>query len=328
MTPDTQRTLLAQPVILLLLLGVNISQVKDFGSRLLAQDPLFIARLALVVPDPGESVRLESDVALWILRAPGDNPRGTAILLHGNDRRGSWQPAALALQGAMIRAGYDVLSVDQKGYGATPLPGANADWSAWDPTIVAKQALEYLRSANNARSPATIIVGHSMGANDAVHWLSDGVEVDAAYLFGGSNDPPTGSESQWVKVFHQHRRMKCCIPLEKMRMIRDHFHGGAVQFAATLPPSHAAVHYVRFGLEYDDVTRDREPLYAAISAPKTVCDFAGVTHYFNTLSLRNFALIDTLAIRHTAAIFSSVDGAGGGCSSENSRIVAHQTSSP
>ena len=118
------------------------------------------------------------------------------------------------------------------------------------------------------------------------------------------------------------------MPLEKMRMIRDHFHGAAVRFAAALPPGHAVVHFIRFGLEYEDVARDREPLYAAISAPKTVCDFAGVTHYFNTLSLRNFALIDTLAIKRTAAIFSSFDRAEPGCPGENSRMVVHQTGSP
>jgi len=217
------------------------------------------------------------------------------------------------LQGALVRAGYDVLSVDQIGYGSTPLPNADADWSAWNPTIVPKQALSYLRIANNARAPATIVVGHSMGVDDAMQWLSGGADVEAAYLFGGSDDPPVDPESEWVKVFHQQRKMPCCMPLKKMRMIRDHFHIGAAQFAVALPQVHAAVHFVRFGIEYEDVVRDREPLYAAISAPKTVCDFAGVTHYFNTLSLRGFALIDTFAVRRTADIFSGLEQAEHAC---------------
>jgi len=308
-----QWTLLALPGILLVLLGGSVRQIKDFGSRLWAQDPLFLLRLAPTVPNPGTRVHLESGTAAWILRAPSDTPRGTAILLHGNDPHGSRQPAALALQGALVRAGYDVLSADQAGYGATPLPNADADWSAWDPTIIPKQALSYLRSANNARAPATIVVGHSMGVNDAMQWLSDGADVEAAYLFGGSDDPPVGPESEWVRVFHQQRKIPCCMPLKKMRMIRDHFHIGAAQFAVALPQVHAAVHFVRFGIEYDDVVRDREPLYAAISAPKTACDFAGVTHYFNTLSLSGFVLIDTLAVRRTADIFSGLQQAEHAC---------------
>jgi pimeloyl-ACP methyl ester carboxylesterase len=303
MPAKIQWKLLALPAVLLLLLGVSAKQVGDFDSRLLAQDPLFVLRLALVVPDPGASLSLQHGIGAWILRTPADRPQGTAILLHGNDPRASWQPAALALQGSLLRAGYDVLSVDHAGYGATPAPDVNADWSAWDPTIGPKQAFRYLRSAH-ARAPTTIVVGHSMGVDVALQWLSDGADVQAEYLFGGSIDRPTGSENDWIGVFHQQRHMRCCIPLQTMRTVRDRFYSGADHFARVLPGGHAMVHFVRFGIEYADVTQDREPLYADIPAPKMVHDFAGVTHYFNTLSLRGgFVLLDTLTVQRTAAIF-------------------------
>jgi pimeloyl-ACP methyl ester carboxylesterase len=303
MPPRIQWKLFALPTMLLLLLGLSVSQVGDFGSRLFARDPFFVLRLALVAPNPGASVPLQQGTGAWILRTQAERPRGTAILLHGNDSLASWQAAALSLQGSLVRAGYDVLSVDHAGYGATPVPDVNADWSAWDPTIGPKQALGYLRSAN-ARAPTTIVVAHSMGVDVALQWLSDGADIQAEYLFGGSIDRATGSESDWIGVFHRQRHMRCCIPLETMRMVRDRFYGGADRFALALPRGHAIVHFVRFGIEYADVARDREPLYADIPTPKTVYDFAGVTHYFNTLSLRGgFVLIDTLTVMRTAGIF-------------------------
>jgi pimeloyl-ACP methyl ester carboxylesterase len=303
MPPKIQWPLFALPAMLLLLLGVSVKQVGDFGSRLFMRDPLFVLRLALVVPNPGASVPLEHGTGGWILRIPTERPRGTAILLHGNDPRASWQPAALALQGSLARAGYDVLSVDHAGYGATPAPDAGADWTAWDPTIGPKQALDYLHSGT-ARAPTTIVAAHSMGVDVALQWLRDGADIQAEYLFGGSIDRPTGSESDWIGVFHQQRNMRCCIPLQTMRVVRDRFYSGADRFALVLPEGHAMVHFVRFGIEYADVTRDREPLYADISVPKAVHDFAGVTHYFNTLSLRGgFVLIDTLTVRRTADVF-------------------------
>lgn len=311
--PRIQWRLFALPVILLVLLGVNVSQVGHFGSRLWVQEPLFPLRLALVVPNSGARVRLEPGIGAWMLRTPRDSPRGTAFLLHGNDPLASSQPAAVAMQGALVRAGYDVLSVDHPGYGATPPPNADADWSAWDPTIGPKQALDYLRSANNARAPATIVVAHSMGVDVALHWLKDGADVHAAYLFGGSIDHPTAPENEWISVFHRQRRMACCLPLKTMRAIRDQFYSGADRFTGALPQGHAEIHFVRFGIEYADVTRDREPLYADITPPKTVCDFAAVTHYFNALSLRRFVLIDTLAVARTAEVFSGTGQADSGC---------------
>ena len=313
LSPQTRWRLLAQPGILLVLLAISVRQVGDFDSRLLVQQPLFLLRLALVAPNPGARARLESGTAAWILRTPSNSPRGTAILLHGNDPRASWQPAALALQGALVRAGYDVLSVDHIGYGATPLPNARADWRAWDPAIGPRQALSYLHSANAARAPETIVVAHSMGVDVALEWLKEGADVQAAYLFGGSIDRPTGPENAWISVFHQQRRIPCCMPLQTMRMIRDQFYSGADRFTAALPRSHPVVHFVRFGIEYADVARDREPLYTDLSPPKTACNLAGVTHYFNTLSVRGFVLIDTLTVRRTAELFSVTQPAAGTC---------------
>ncbi len=323
MSPLMRRTLLALPVIVLVLLGMTVKQVKDFGSRLLAQQPQFLLRLALVAPNPGARLHLESDCGAWILRTHA--PRGTAILLHGNDPLASKQPAALAMQGALMRAGYDVISIDHPGYGATPLPNANADWKEWDPTICPARALNYLLSeagpahpATAARAPATIVVAHSMGVDVALALgVSRGADIQAEYLFGGSIDRPEDPDNGWVKEFFQQRRTPCCMSLPTIRRVRDEFYIGADRFALALPPDHPVVHFVRFGIEYDDVALIRDRLYGDISPPKTMCDLSGVTHYFNTLSLRfnplllpGFVLMDTLAVKRTAELFSPGEQTG------------------
>jgi len=262
-----------------------------------------------------------------MLRTP--TPRGTAILLHGNDPLASRQAAALALQGALMRAGYDVISIDHPGYGATPLPGVDADWKAWDPTICPARALNDLASAAGSghpttppRAPTTIVVGHSMGVDVALELgVSRGADIQAEYLFGGSIDRPTDPDNGWIKEFFQQRRTPCCMSLPTIGRVREQFYSGADRFALALPPDHPVVHYVRFGIEYDDVARIRDVLYADIPPPKTVCDLSGVTHYFNTLSLRfsplllpGFVLIDTLAVKRTAEIFSPAGQGGHACS--------------
>jgi hypothetical protein len=326
LSPLTRRRLLALPAILLLLFGITATQVKDFGWRLLAQQPQFLLRLALVAPNPGERVDLGSDCGAWLLRAPLRTPLGTAILLHGNDPLASKQPAALAIQGALMRAGYDVVSVDHPGYGATPLPNPDADWKAWDPTICPARALEYLRSGRFARAPGAIVVAHSMGVDVALGWIAErgGAGIQAEYLFGGSIDRPRDPESGWIKEFLQQRGAPCCMSLQTLRRVRDQFYSGADRFALALPPDHPVIHFVRFGMEYDDVARVRELLYTDIPPPKTLNDLAGVTHYFNTLSLRvnqlllpGFVLIDTLAVKHTAAIFSPPRQTGRGAAARD-----------
>ncbi len=313
MPPVIQWGLFALPAIPLVVLAINVRYMVDFGSRLFVQDPFFLMRSAFALADPGERINFDSGTAAWILRVPSDHPRGTAILLHGNHPLASRQPAAVAMQGALLRAGYDVLSVDHPGYGASSIPSADADWRAWDPSIGPRQALRYLRSASLARGPETIVVAHSMGVDVALQMLSDGADVQAAYLFGGSVDRPLGPENDWIHTFHRQRNMRCCLPINSMRMIRDQFYGGADHYAIALPQHHAMVHFVRFGIEYPDVVRDRETLYAAITPPKRVCNFARVTHYFNAASMRRFVLIDTLAVKRTAVILSNSENADNAC---------------
>jgi hypothetical protein len=68
------------------------------------------------------------------------------------------------------------------------------------------------------------------------------------------------------------------------------------------------------------VARVRQLLYSDIPPPKALCDLSGVTHYFNTLSLRlnplllpGFVLVDTLAVKRTAQVFSRGQQTANGC---------------
>ena len=297
-----QPMLLAMPIVLVLLLSLQVRQPGNFGSRLLEEDSLFPLRMALAVPAPGGRLPLEHSTAAWLREVPVGEARGTAILLHGNHRRGSRQPTAMALQGALLRAGYSVLSVDHPGSGESPVPSPEMDWRAWDPTLGALEALTYLTRNKHTDPSQTIVVGHSMGADVALKFVAS-APVRAIFLWGASLDRPYGPD--WQENFYKERNFPCCLPPATMNRVREEFYGGADRFAAALPVSHAPVHYVRFGIEHADVTRDREPLYAAITEPKKLCDFASVSHYFNTLALRGFALIDTGTIQRAAEIFKA-----------------------
>jgi len=306
LTPRLQPWVLAMPAVLLLFLGLQVRQPGDFGSRLLEEDPLFPLRAALVVPTSGERLPLREGTAAWFIETPLEQ-RGTAVVLHGNHRNGSRQPSGIVLQGALLRAGYDVLAVDHPGFGASAAPAPTAGWRAWDPAFGALQALRYLQSQQGADLRETIIVGHSMGVDVALKLAADGAHASDVYLWGGSLDRPYGPN--WLSGFHRERNLPCCLPTAVTDRLRAEFYGGGDHFAAALPPNHAPVHFVRFGLEHADVTHARELLYASIPEPKQLCDFDDVSHYFNTLSLRGFVLINTRTLRETAAIFSGAERA-------------------
>ena len=312
LSPRLHAPLLAMPVVLVMSLGLQVRQPGNFGSRLLEEDALFPLRVALVIPSAGQRLPLDQGTAAWLRETPADDPRGTAIVLHGNHRLGSEQPSGLVLQGALLRAGYDVLSVDHPGFGASATPSVSAGWRAWDPTLGALEALRYLRDRNLTDLSETIVVGHSMGVDVALKLVADGgLPVGSVYLWGGSLDRPNGPN--WLKGFHRERNLPCCVPEPAMERIREGFYGGGDRFAAVLPRDHAPVHFVRFGIEHADVTRAREPLYASIPEPKQLCDFENVSHYFNTLSVRGFVLIDTLTLQRTAEIFSAEKPAEQAC---------------
>jgi pimeloyl-ACP methyl ester carboxylesterase len=305
--PRLQLLLQTMPAVALVLLALQVRQPGNFGSRLLAEDRLFPLRLILAAPAPGARLPLDPGVAAWLLAMPNGDSRGTAVVLHGNHRLGSRQPSAVALQGALLRAGYDVLSVDHPGFGSSRTPLATAEWRAWDPALGPLRDLQYLQHTKREHPSETIVVGHSMGVDVALKLVSDGAPVQAAYLWGGSLDRPNGPN--WLSGFHRERHLPCCLPEPTMQKIRDEFYGGGDRFAARLPENHAPVHFVRFGIEHADVMQVRDLLYDAIPQPKETCDFDSVSHYFNSLSVRRFVLLDALTIRRMAEIFADGDEA-------------------
>jgi hypothetical protein len=305
LTLRAQRILWVMPVALMVQMGLWVTQLDDFGSRLLARDPLFPMRLALAAPLPGERVSLPSGAAAWLLTVPGDKSVGTAIFLHGNNPGAAHQPAAIALQGALLRAGFDAMTVEYPGYGASPHPSTDAALNAWDPTVGPQEALAYIRATRRANSTPTIIVGHSMGVDVALQWLKSGVTAQEAYLFAGTIAWPPLSAEDVSKLFHRDRQIPCCMPDQIVKQINDRFYASADRYAAELPRNHALIQFVKMGIEYPDVAAGRQLLYLAISSPKAACTLADVTHYMNTLALRRFTLVDTRTVKRLARLFSA-----------------------
>jgi pimeloyl-ACP methyl ester carboxylesterase len=191
--------------------------------------------------------------------------------------------------------------VDHPGFGLSRVPLPTAEWRAWDPALGPLRALQYLERKRGAQPSQTIVVGHSMGVDVALKLVSDGARVQAAFLWGGALDRPYGPN--WLGGFHRVRNLPCCVPAPVMEKIRAEFYGGGDRFAAALSANHAPVHFVRFGIEHADVMRARDPLYESIPQPKQICDFDNVSHYFNSLSMKWFVLLDALTITRMADIF-------------------------
>jgi pimeloyl-ACP methyl ester carboxylesterase len=305
LTLRAQRILWLMPVALTVLMGLSIRQEEDFGSRLVVQDPLFPLRLALAAPLPGTRVPLPSGAAAWLLTVPDGKPVGTAVILHGNNPAAARQPAAIALQGALLRAGFDAITVEMPGYGASPNPSPAAAVDGWDPTVGPREALAQIQATRRTNSTSIIIVGHSAGVDIALQWLKRGVTAQEAYLFSGTVAGPPLSAEDTAKVFHRERRIPCCIPDQTVKQITDRFYARADRYAAELPEAHPLIQFVKTEIEYPEVLAGRQQLYAAISAPKASCTLAGMTHYMNTLSLRRFTLVDTDAVRRLARLFSA-----------------------
>ncbi len=316
-TVRAQRILWLMPVALTVLMGLSVRQEEDFGSRLLAQDPLFPMRLALAAPLPGMRVPLPSGAAAWLLTVPEGKPVGTAIFLHGNNPGAARQPAAIALQGALLRAGFNAMTVEMPGYGASPNPSAAAAVDEWDPTVGPREALAYINTTGRTSPNSTIVVGHSAGVDIALLWLRNGVTVQETYLFSGTIGGPPLSPEDATRIFQRERRIPCCMLDQTVKQIDDRFYAGADRYAAELPPNHALIQFVKMEIEYADVAAGRQPLYAAIPAPKAACTLAGVTHYMNTLALRRFTLVDTYTVKRLARLFSAPGtSADHGCSED------------
>ncbi len=124
-------------------------QPGNFGSRLLAEDPLFPLRTVLVAPSPAFGYRWRTARLRGCsrLRAPG---LGMAIVTARGSSERLAAPSSIALQGALMRAGYDVPSVDHPGFGSSRA-AFERGLREWDPALCAAVALK-VSAAGTARA--------------------------------------------------------------------------------------------------------------------------------------------------------------------------------
>lgn len=154
---------------LLLLAGLlqGCSSLLFMPSRTEVRTP---ADIGLAYEDVTLTTKDGVDLHAWWLPASG-SPRGTVLFLHGNAENISthiasvwWLPAA----------GYQVLLLDYRGYGASggspSIPAVFGDIEA---------AFAWLRSAPEARGPPLFLLGQSLGASLGGYVVGSDPEVRA-----------------------------------------------------------------------------------------------------------------------------------------------------
>jgi pimeloyl-ACP methyl ester carboxylesterase len=116
----------------------------------------------------------------------GTGTRGVVLVHGGRFTKESWRPQAERL----VRAGFRVLAIDMRGYGASTQGPKALDTGAGSPQDV----LAAVRWLHTAGAKTVSVIGGSMGADAAAGASIDAAagEIDALILLAGSADEPPG----------------------------------------------------------------------------------------------------------------------------------------
>ena len=246
----------------------------------------------------GERQTLETGAAAWLAEPPGSGGDQAAIVFHGADSAGSKQRSADVLQRALLEAGYIVLSVDHPGYGESPAPKPNAQVEDWDPLPTALAALERLDQA--LQVDRILVVGHSLGAVDALRLLGTRPDVTGAVLFGATlPEPPDDLSDYWYERFHTDRRLSYRLPRSQVVTIRSRF-GDGLELLDALPEDHPPIVFARFEHEWENALGNQDVLYELLPGSKMVWDVPNSSHYFSSFSRYGLVFGDTRIARWLA----------------------------
>jgi len=273
--------------------------------ELLRADPLVPLRAAITLPRAGEPIVLSTGAVAWL--RPARRVTGTpsvAVVFHGANAAGAAQPAALALQRALMLAGIAVVSLDHPGFGASPAPAATATVAAWDP---APSALAALRAATQiateGAAPRMLVVGHSLGVADALRVLASGAEVNVALLFGGAASDDDSRDAYWHRRFHEDRRLDFTLPERTWREIEQRYYSTHHLVESLRSPARTRIVFTESQLDFPNVLAQRDELYRSLPEPKARVALPGITHYLNAVQLGPLVLADVRATRRLAQLF-------------------------
>src|SRR5262245_12848262 len=247
---------LVLPGLLCLLIGLVGPSIPGGSPSALAGAAL---RMGLAPAGEGRRITLSTGAAAWLEMPAAGGPRLGALFLHGARPHGSRQPAAFQVRRALLEAGLVVLSVDHPGYGASPVPPADSDLSAWDPLPTGEAALLALRKVSGVEG--VIVVGHLTGAIDALRLLAADRTLSGAVLLGPEfPDRQRETGTLGYSRFHSDRGMEKRISWRLYRRISRSFYDPE-ETVARLPAVHAPLLFVTFEEDDESTAAARDRLY-------------------------------------------------------------------
>ncbi|MBI4396698.1 MAG: alpha/beta fold hydrolase [Elusimicrobia bacterium] len=272
----------------------DLLQLADF----LKNNPAKFWNVSVTRQFPERRIVLDTGAVAWIERPALKRTPYGALFFHGANPDGSHQSTAVVVKRALLNAGVAVLSVDHPGYGESPSPPLKMDLSAWDPLPTALSALEELR-----RQPGVekiIVVGHSMGSDEALRLLSVHPAVHGVLLLGAALSESAENNDYWNRRFLKDRRIREPFPLDWVQKIQSEFYDTR-RILEKLSPQHPPILFVRFGREHPNIAASRDVLLHALPGRKRVIDLPESTHYLNSGKFSSLILGEAALARHLSS---------------------------
>lgn len=252
----------------------------------------------------GERIDLATGATGWLVQPQGDSTGAVALVFHGADAGGSHQSSARVLARALSAAGFAVLLVDHPGYGHSPTPAFDAPVEGWNPLPTHQAALHTMREMFDPT--VCIVVGHSMGSNDALRLAAaEGDSIDAVLLLGSALFDVEERAEYWHKRFHSDRRLKQQLPSEKVLEIRRaYYHTNRSVDALTA--DHPPIVFVRLGLEWENLAHTQDELYQRLPGQKMLWHLARATHQLSSTERGGVLIGDVNVARNLAEELSNL----------------------
>lgn len=224
------------------------------------------------------------------------------LLLHGSTPAGRRLALYRVLASKLSDLGYVVLTIDQRGYGASDDPVFLRDPSSFDYVGDAAHALEYLSELPGVDDSRVYLVGHSFGADVAASTAAAGHEVTRLVLIGPARNFTTRGGSPQSREFQYFvRREQRYMKLGEA--IIDEVYLG---YRAVLSienhrdyfsrPGHVPTLLIDGELEAESDHRFLSEFHEAMAGPKAYVTVAGADHYANVAGVGPLIVYDGAAI--------------------------------
>lgn len=150
------------------------------------------------------------------------------LLLHGSAPWGRKAGLIRLLGARLAEHGWLVMAPDARGFGDSDLPAVNAGLQAWDAAGDIQRSLDHLASRFDVDTDRVFVLGHSLGANQALEGALGDPRVSGLILIGPSRyelDELSRTRQWWFRVrFAADRRLSAPLEADVMQHVLQRSH--------------------------------------------------------------------------------------------------------